>query len=45
MTYNVQTKQFNCTDFALSLAGGPGMNTFHVQTPNERDNDEAMTDA
>lgn len=41
MTYNVQTKQFGATEYALSLDGNASMYTLHVA---ERDVDEPMTD-
>ncbi|EXJ62667.1 hypothetical protein A1O7_03105 [Cladophialophora yegresii CBS 114405] len=45
ITYNLTTKQFGCTKFALSLPGHSSMNTLHVLAPapaSERD--VSMTD-
>ena len=43
MTYNVSTKQFSCTEFALSLPGNASMHTLHVQPPTT-ERDVSMTD-
>ncbi|OAL22510.1 hypothetical protein AYO22_07068 [Fonsecaea multimorphosa] len=44
LTYDPSTKQFGCTNFALSLAGNDSMHTLHVQTPTTAERDLQMTD-
>ncbi|EXJ72388.1 uncharacterized protein A1O5_04892 [Cladophialophora psammophila CBS 110553] len=44
MTYDLSTKQFGCTDYALSLADNASMYTLHVQTPTAGERDLQMTD-
>jgi hypothetical protein len=43
ITYDLTTKQFGCTEFALSLPGNASMNTLHVLPP-ASERDVSMTD-